>query len=244
MSVKSTREIYLETCESIANCLTSDGFQYVKSSQILTKSDGDISLKIPFHSSTFNMKRRKIELGFHVSIHSKRLKKWRSTQPQCFDRKGKVDDWIIAPRLNHIHPNHMAARWNLNDAENRPWVIENAVDSIRSYIVPFFYNFKNPDNIKHSLIQGTFNGLQGNPLRPIEYALCYFDSTIAKKYVIAYLNRVKCSKRAIEGLDDFIESYSRMEFNDLGPEGINGISDLIAFYSIRYGWGNLAQEIT
>lgn len=244
MGVKTTREIYLETCESIANDLISEGFRYVKGSQKLTKNDGDISLQIPFHSSTFNTKGRKIELGFHVSIHSKTLKKWRSTQPQCFDKKGKIDDWVIAPRLNHIHPNHRVARWNLSDVESRSCVIESAVNSIRNYVLPFFFDFKDPENIKNSLVQGTFNGLQGSPWRPIEYALCFFGSTIAKQYVIAYLNHVKSCNRAIKGLDDFVESYSKMGSKKLSAEHISGISDLIAFYSIKHGWGNLAQEIT
>ncbi|WP_444927713.1 hypothetical protein ACJJI4_08330 [Microbulbifer sp. TRSA002] len=191
------------------------------------------------------MKGRKVEVGLGACIYSKALSKWRLGQPQCRDQNTIWSDLVISPGIKQITKGKATNYWNIADSSSRDSVIDSIIDTIRSAVISFFENFEDPENIKKSLREGTFNGCHGDPYQPIEYALCFLNEDIVKEYAISYLKQTMKASRVVEGLDDFIEVYLTMK--NSGIENYNprsGWAHLIAYYDLKFGWGNIAKTVS
>ncbi|SCW51382.1 protein of unknown function [Paenibacillus tianmuensis] len=135
------REIFVYTCQRIAEPLLDLGFKYYKSKNEITKKDDLFIYSIDFQPS--------IKLGstsflVHVSVYSNHLKEWRLSK----DQTQLADDVVFSTSLARL--TKRADDWPLYSIDaysERERVIAEITQQINEYALPFFERFKNPGHL-------------------------------------------------------------------------------------------------
>ncbi|MFB6366067.1 DUF4304 domain-containing protein [Paenibacillus elgii] len=132
------REIFVYTCQRIAEPLIDLGFKYYKSKNEITKKDDLFIYSIYFQPS--------IKLGstcflVHVNVYSNHLKEWRRSKVET----ELADDVVFSTSLARL--TKRADDWPLYSVDafsERERVIAEITQQIHEYALPFFERFKNP----------------------------------------------------------------------------------------------------
>ena len=236
----TTKEIYQNSCEKIASHLEVYDFKYFKSGQKIKKVLGDLTYEIAFGSSVYNSKGSNVKIKAHVWVKSKKLKKWRLAQ-----NRPKATDVIAHSDIRYIPKPWIIGEWNLASPTEREDVINEIISVITKTILPYLAKFQDPKTIFNHIIQNQDRSF-GNSLYPrIDYAFCFLSEEEAKEIVKEYIRIIfkNCDDKndSLKGFSRAYETYQEMEIEE--DHLPTALFDVVAFYCVKYKWGNLASDV-
>lgn len=245
MEQQKTIEVYRNACAQIASRLEPHGFKYFANGPKVKKISGDLTYEISFGTSMFNSNYT-IVIDCHAWVKSKTLKKWRQSEPQCKNTEGKVSDIVAHSGIRYLPAERIVTNWNLVNPLERDRIVDQIVQAIENSVLPFFDKFQNPTLIKDELIKRKTRDLgMDDPSSFIEYAICFLSDEVAKLITISYLHLInETSTRIYKGLEDFVDAYENYSAMDLDANHRpNGHANEVAYYTVKYGWGNIYKDI-
>jgi len=126
------REIFVYTCERIAEPLKALGFKYDKYYNYISKTDKIFTYRIylqPRNGLT--------EVKVYVSVESDVLFNWRKQHNKIND-----DEWFDLKFVNLTKTNH-SSKYSISSLSSRENAIEEINAIIKNFAFPFFERFKN-----------------------------------------------------------------------------------------------------
>lgn len=204
--MESAREIYNKCCIEIVASLAEIDFQYRPSKHSAVKASGDLKFKIHFQSSFLNylvpdgcadrLKRITSELTpfgdfatfgnvtlvEHASVHSKMLKNFRKSLPDCWT----TDDVVTGGQIGNLQLPPKWVEFNLANPYTRAKVIAEARRLIDVVALPYFDLFKNPAKVVARLIDGSMPWTWEPSA--LEYVCCFGSTDQALQLLSRFIN--------------------------------------------------------
>lgn len=182
LSAEAPREVYLLACKSIAKALEKNGFSYLKSGNYCRKKHGDFIFKINFQTSSENIRGVHVRLLISATVHSSKLKKWRTSEPLL-----PQVDYVAGGHLGRLQANHSRIAWDLADKATREEAVENVVLSIEQLALPYLKQFENLEILEPLLIQKEMQAMELDNI--VEFLLCFANPRSARAAANNYFCR-------------------------------------------------------
>lgn len=204
--MESAREIFNKCCIEIAEPLTQIGYRYQPSKHSVIKVSGDLKFEIHFQSSFRNflvpdgsesgLRRAmsklmpfgdfvtfgSVALIEHASVHSKMMKNFRKSVPNCW----AVDDTVTGEQIGNLQSRPRWVQFNLANPHTRNRVVTEARQLIHDLALPYFKLFENPSDIIARLLDGSMPWTwEPNAL---EYVCCFSNINQAKRLLNKFIN--------------------------------------------------------
>jgi len=164
VSNESTKEVYFEVCEKIADCYIPYGFKFSKSGPHITLKQKNIEFiyKIAFQSSHYNIPGKNVAIDVFANILSHKYKKWKIENRSYlkFDSSNwafELDKYIFGGNIGNLRKEHKYLSWNVGISDTREKEIGNIIENINNLAVPFFNCFENRDKLIHEIEIGNLN---------------------------------------------------------------------------------------
>ena len=170
ISNENTRDVYLSTCEKIANIYLPYGFKYSKSGPHITLKQKSLEFiyKISFGSSHYNIPEKNVVIDVCANILSQKYKKWKMENKS--ELKFRTTNWpfelneyIFGGTIGNLQKEHKFLSWNIGISDTREKEIENIIESINNLAIPFFNHFENTNQLIHEIENGSINYYFGVP---------------------------------------------------------------------------------
>ena len=144
------REIFVNTCERIAEPLKELGFKYRKSKNDIIRKDHNFIYSIYFRPHTTY---GSTTFWVHFRVESDELRKWRCCKYQNEKAKGviieKPLDYLTKKAIDHSQ--HIVSTFI-----ERERVISEVISQINDFAIPFFDRFQNVDLLIEEVIKEGF----------------------------------------------------------------------------------------
>lgn len=225
----TSKEVYLRSCEAIANAFASNGYRFSKSGPHFTRKAGDFLYRVSFQSSRNNVAGEYVALWIHANVASSTLKKWRITNRSI---RGPYD-FVAGGQIGNLAEHPSWLEWNLADPASREAEVQSAIRTIRELALPYFAEFVEPAKISAKLLRGELAEM--DLMCMFDFAACFSSLAVARDIAARFLVR----------RPDLLNEYrERMKhFQQAGlPDGIpSGWVDQLASLSIRFELGDLGD---
>jgi hypothetical protein len=225
---ESPRPIFRAACAEIAARFSDRGYRFAKSGPHATRKSGDFTYQIGFQSSHKNVAGFTVKLWIHGTVFSKRLEKWRSSNPRL-----RAIDYVAGGQIGNLTDDAIWHDWDIADPTTRQSSIEAAISTIESHAIPYFAQFDDFDALRTRLMHSDVPSMSID--RVIDFLMCFVDNQTAKKAAVNFLQRHP----------DLVRSYSRdfQRYADLGLDWSHpsGYAGQLAFASHLFEFGDLTK---
>ena len=136
------REIFVYTCQRIAEPLIPLGFKYRKSRNDIVKSDERFRYLIGFQPS---IKSGSTSFLMYVGVESDELAAWRLGHPGHGQGDTVLRSWLWA--ITNLDPAIGLPGYEIHNPAAREQTIAKIAAQIEEYVLPFFARFQNPENL-------------------------------------------------------------------------------------------------
>jgi len=223
--MESARDAFLSACESISATIAPIGFKYAKSGPHAVRKSSEFSYMIWFQSSGSNVAGTHVALWIHATVLSKRLLRWRASQPFPINS----GDYVAGGQIGNLVKNHSWRNWDVADPQRRQAVVDDAADAVREIALPYFAQFDDIPALAAFLQDAEMPSMEID--RAIDFLACYADRAAASKAL----------HRFITQRPDIRPQY----FESLGRLRHEGISAVIgAGYAQKLALATVAYELT
>jgi hypothetical protein len=224
---ESPKDVYLWSCEAIANAFASDGYRFSKSGPHFARKAGDFVFRVSFQSSRNNVAGEYVALWIHANVVSQTLKKWRITNRSI---RGPYD-FVAGGQIGNLAERRSWLEWNLADPANRDAEVQSAIRTIRELALPYFAEFVEPANISAKLLRGDLAEM--DLMCMFDFAACFSSLAAARDIAARFL------ARRPDLLEEYRERMAHFQHAGL-PDGVpSGWVDQLAALSIRFELGDL-----
>ena len=217
------REVYLEACQRIGTALTPNGFRYLRSKQELIRDLDHFTHRVTFKSSHNNIPGKHVVLWMYANARCSELQEWREQQP--FRLRG--DGWVAGGMVHLLEMKIAMLEWELADPRQRSHTIDDAVDFIRSVVLPYLDRFQEPAEVVSAIRSGAIHAFSIGD--EIEFALCFAGpdaaQTVLDRFIAERLDLHESIRRAFE----------RMQRDGLPEFNPTGYADVVAWTHFAYG---------
>lgn len=208
--MKEIRNIFIESCNKIADLLQDKHFNAIQKGQILKKKskNKDIVYEIVFQSS-FRNTNSHISILPHINVYSKQLKEWIIEQTNNSYSSGIV----VAEHLGNITPYKTLKSWNLAGFSREKY-IEEIAELLNNYALPIFDLFEEKTSVINFLaVNGQqFNKYVDDSLRPLGFMIRFAPKEKAEQFFNHFINHCKFKRKIIE-LYKSLENSENIDFN-------------------------------
>lgn len=215
------RQVYLSSCELVAEAFLQDRYRFTKSGPRFTKKNGPWKYEIAFQSSHNNVAGVHVALWCYVIVSNSELKRWRLENNSPFSNGDRMGGGQIG---NLLHPPSWYD-WELASVANRKEVIQDIIQTIRSIALPFLGLLSDVDSVARQLEQKEIPGLDLDAT--IETLLWSGKKEAATQYIDQFLTRRPDLKRTT------CRDTKRAMKGELGP--YTGYSATLARAITHYG---------
>lgn len=223
--MESARDAFLAACASISGTITPIGFKYAKSGPHAVRRCSEFSYKIWFQSSERNVAGNHVALWIHAVVLSKRLLRWRASNPFAMHS----GDYVAGGQIGNLVKNHSWRNWDVADPRARQAAVDDAAAAIRRIALPYFAQFDDIPALAAFLQDADIPSMEID--RAIDFLACYTDRAAASKAMQRFL----AQRQDIR--PQYFESLRRLRH-----EGISAVTG--AGYAHQLALATVAYELT
>ncbi|WP_295812016.1 hypothetical protein [uncultured Apibacter sp.] len=222
--MKEVRNIFIESCNKIADLIQDKHFKAIQKGQILKKKskNKDIVYEIVFQSS-FRNTNFHISILPHINVYSKKLKEWIIEQTNNSYSSGIV----VSEYLGNITPYKTSKSWNLAGLSREKY-IEEIAELLNKYALPIFDLFEETTSAIDFLAENgqQFNKYVDDSLLPLGFMIRFAPKEKAEKFFNHFISHCKFKGRIIE----LYKSLEHSENIDLNYSEFSYASDIKLAY--------------
>jgi len=219
----SSRDAFLSACASITATLTPCGYKYAKSGPHASRTNGEFTYRISFQSSRGNVAGAYVALWIHATVFSRRLQKWRASQPIAL----YTGNFVAGGQIGNLLKEHTWRNWNVSDPVARKVAIDDAAAALRDIALPYFSRFDDIPSFCDVIQREDVPSMEIG--RAIDFLMCYADRDAATNAMRRFLT----ARPNLQPL--YSETLS--EIRHKGPTGANsgGFVHKLALATFAYG---------
>ena len=189
--VEKVSDVLNDLMLKLSEHFASYNFKYSKSKKQIHKTTNGFRHEITCESDSNNLSGVQIGIGFQISVKNNKFKAWES---EVFPYDGSEN--LVVSSIGDLVAKDRYFKWDLVDPSSRSDKIDEIINLVEKYVLPFFENFNSRDKYAEFLKQSDFRVVFKH--YAVEHAVWLGEISLAHKLIEEILDDKELSSCALK----------------------------------------------